>query len=589
MPTVLDQSSFETVIIPKLKQAKDEAKGLDQNKVNLYALLRSLDFEPKFQHINFSIPDVTVNSQKIPTADLKLFTPTDVLTNIDYSGCEFEDCNFDWCNLSDSTFDSQNFTRCRLQRTVMQSIVAHNVGFYECEMERSSFDFSEFDDIEFQRSKLAQVSCGFLRTFQQVVFDDCPMDGISFLGAKKSEHCKIQFTERSVLNDVYLFGNEIELIRAEIGVCRHPVGLSWNASKPSPTIELARTAILDQKLYPILVEYQPPIVNITQLKEEVKQAVQDVESRKVAERKKCDEEKKIERREVKLQQEPKRLKDSTPRSLPFLILETAKSSPETFSNIMSLYRYIESNLKQLHGYVIPGGADIHPIFYGQPLDPKTIPHTDDRRDIIDFAIVHAQQYIGLPIYGICRGSQIIALSFGSDFYQHIGEEHKFKAEAPILEEIEKKRASCSEMATLIKAAQADKQASPVTFWLHHQAYQLSPKVTSAECPAPFDVLATCKLKSQDLVITVAAESLDRNITFVQYHPEGGKDKSASKALNISVMYADSFLNNFHTRVQAYVWHKQQVNMIKRYQSMFSSKSPAKAMDAPDVALLQSRV
>jgi putative glutamine amidotransferase len=72
----------------------------------------------------------------------------------------------------------------------------------------------------------------------------------------------------------------------------------------------------------------------------------------------------------------------------------------------------------LDGVVMHGGADVWPGTYGEePLQDAWI--GDRVRDLYDLAVVEAFAQAGKPIFGICRGLQLINVAFGGTLYQDI--------------------------------------------------------------------------------------------------------------------------------------------------------------------------
>ncbi|WP_312565686.1 type 1 glutamine amidotransferase [Comamonas sp.] len=72
----------------------------------------------------------------------------------------------------------------------------------------------------------------------------------------------------------------------------------------------------------------------------------------------------------------------------------------------------------LDGVVMHGGADVWPGSYGEePLRPEWL--GDRVRDLYDLAVVEAFSQAGKPIFGVCRGLQLINVAFGGTLYQDI--------------------------------------------------------------------------------------------------------------------------------------------------------------------------
>ncbi|MGB4115145.1 MAG: type 1 glutamine amidotransferase [Polaromonas sp.] len=72
----------------------------------------------------------------------------------------------------------------------------------------------------------------------------------------------------------------------------------------------------------------------------------------------------------------------------------------------------------LDGLVLHGGADVWPGSYGEePLHAAW--HGDRIRDEYEQALVHAFVKAGKPVFGVCRGLQLINVAFGGTLYQDI--------------------------------------------------------------------------------------------------------------------------------------------------------------------------
>ena len=69
------------------------------------------------------------------------------------------------------------------------------------------------------------------------------------------------------------------------------------------------------------------------------------------------------------------------------------------------------------GLLLCGGSDTHPKFYGQEIDGAV--DIDIARDEAEYALCKAYIEAGKPVFGICRGYQLINIVFGGDMKQHI--------------------------------------------------------------------------------------------------------------------------------------------------------------------------
>ncbi|MES2632554.1 MAG: type 1 glutamine amidotransferase [Pseudomonadota bacterium] len=72
----------------------------------------------------------------------------------------------------------------------------------------------------------------------------------------------------------------------------------------------------------------------------------------------------------------------------------------------------------LDGLMLHGGADVSPLSYGeQPLQEKW--SGDKIRDEYEIDLVAAFERAGKPVFGVCRGLQLLNVAFGGTLYQDI--------------------------------------------------------------------------------------------------------------------------------------------------------------------------
>lgn len=75
-------------------------------------------------------------------------------------------------------------------------------------------------------------------------------------------------------------------------------------------------------------------------------------------------------------------------------------------------------LKKIDGVIISGGVDVHPYHYGEePI--QGLGMVTPNRDIIELAISKECVKNKIPLFGICRGMQVLNIALGGDVYQDI--------------------------------------------------------------------------------------------------------------------------------------------------------------------------
>ena len=73
---------------------------------------------------------------------------------------------------------------------------------------------------------------------------------------------------------------------------------------------------------------------------------------------------------------------------------------------------------KLDGLILSGGGDLHPSFFNEELDasPESI---NQERDVYDLTLIKLATDRQVPVFGICRGFQLLNVAFGGTLYQDI--------------------------------------------------------------------------------------------------------------------------------------------------------------------------
>ena len=90
---------------------------------------------------------------------------------------------------------------------------------------------------------------------------------------------------------------------------------------------------------------------------------------------------------------------------------------------------VDDKIASCDGFIITGGLDIDPIFYGEDDDNSVL--TKAEIDFFDRKIVNYCKDNNKPLFGICRGMEAINVFLGGSLYQNIpghnGGEHLVKS------------------------------------------------------------------------------------------------------------------------------------------------------------------
>lgn len=78
----------------------------------------------------------------------------------------------------------------------------------------------------------------------------------------------------------------------------------------------------------------------------------------------------------------------------------------------------ERALDRIDGLLLTGGPDIESSRYGQAADSHAGPAAVVR-DTFEFALLEHARALGMPVFGVCRGLQLINIACGGTLAQHL--------------------------------------------------------------------------------------------------------------------------------------------------------------------------
>ena len=192
-------------------------------------------------------------------------------------------------------------------------------------------------------------------------------------------------------------------------------------------------------------------------------------------------------------------------------------------------------LEGIDGLVLTGGADYNPLWYGE--QPEKELHTiNSTRDLPELLLTRLAFNRQIPILGICRGVQTMAIALGGNLMQDLKTPLKHSQDAP--------RSEATHSVTITEGSTLYGLYGQETFVnsFHHQAVK--------DCGSHLHVVAT----APDGVIEAVESTEQKALMGVQWHPEWMGDEGlklfewltqrsrefkAAKALHREILTLDS--------------------------------------------------
>lgn len=167
---------------------------------------------------------------------------------------------------------------------------------------------------------------------------------------------------------------------------------------------------------------------------------------------------------------------------------------------------LSSLLDTIDGLVFSGGADIDPDYFGQ--EPLDMVEVNEERDLPELMMLSMAMDRQIPILGICRGMQLMAVGLGGEMYQDIKMQHG-QASLEHSQHTEN-RFDTSHEVKVVEDSLLSKLLGTGTIRVnsfHHQAVSRVPQGFVASALAP------------DGIIEAMESACMRPMLAVQWHPE----------------------------------------------------------------------
>ncbi len=90
----------------------------------------------------------------------------------------------------------------------------------------------------------------------------------------------------------------------------------------------------------------------------------------------------------------------------------------TFQNAQSAQN-VQEYLSFANGILLSGGGDVHPKRYGAQIEYPAEIALEEARDDFEFALLEGAFALQIPVLGVCRGIQVMAVAKGGSLYQKV--------------------------------------------------------------------------------------------------------------------------------------------------------------------------
>ncbi|WP_203838659.1 gamma-glutamyl-gamma-aminobutyrate hydrolase family protein [Winogradskya humida] len=183
-------------------------------------------------------------------------------------------------------------------------------------------------------------------------------------------------------------------------------------------------------------------------------------------------------------------------------------------------------LESLDGIVFCGGGDVDPALYGAEQHPAT--EADNVRDTSELMLMRAALDSGLPLLGVCRGMQVMAVATGGSLHQHLPDlvGHERHRAAPGTDPLAADASSFGRHDVVVREGSAafsllGERLTVNSF--HHQAI---------DDPGKFTITGWCP---DDRIVEIIEGTGPVFQLGVQWHPERTGDLRAFAALTEAAM------------------------------------------------------
>lgn len=187
---------------------------------------------------------------------------------------------------------------------------------------------------------------------------------------------------------------------------------------------------------------------------------------------------------------------------------------------------IERIYSMLDGLLLPGGDDVAPERYGHSRHPK-LGEVDEARDELELEICRRALQDDVPVLGICRGIQVMAVAAGGSLFQDLPIEQGTEIRHEVREFGRDFLAHAVSVEPGSRLSSILGSCTVHVNSFHHQAVR--------DVPPGFTVTA----RAPDGVVEALEANGDRFAVGVQCHPEGMWSTSAKEFARLFSSFIDA--------------------------------------------------
>ncbi len=184
---------------------------------------------------------------------------------------------------------------------------------------------------------------------------------------------------------------------------------------------------------------------------------------------------------------------------PIIFASLEKSIPE---HLASIPKYLE----EIDGLLLPGGGDIDSTLFFQKRHPE-VNNVSRSRDALELRLCQKALQANIPVFGICRGIQVMSVAMGGSLYQDIEAVYPREALNHKVDESGEDSRHPIEIKPYSRLSEIVNEHQTLVNSAHHQAVD--------EIGEEFVVTAY----SEDGIIEAVENPSKRFVIGVQYHPE----------------------------------------------------------------------